>query len=71
MSSAAVPTLGERLKAARVAAGLTQLQLAVQAEVDPSTVARIESDKNLPRIDKLQSIAKVLGLALEDLLEVA
>lgn len=42
---APVATLGDRIKEARTAAGLTQLELASAIGVDPQTVSRIERNQ--------------------------
>lgn len=60
-------TLKERLVSARKAAGLTQAQLAQQANLSQSTVAQIESGRNAGT--KFASLlAKPLGVTIEWLL---
>lgn len=54
--------LGQRLKEARVAAGLTQLELAVLAEIDTSQVSRIERGIQTPYSATVSSLARVLEL---------
>lgn len=53
------------LIAARLAAGLTQKQLAEELHTTQSSVARIESGAYLPRIDTLFRLARVLGVDFE------
>lgn len=56
-------TLGDRIKQAREARGLTMLQLAERVGVREATVSRYESGgiKNLPQ-SRLVAIAKALGV---------
>jgi transcriptional regulator with XRE-family HTH domain len=49
------------LVAARLAAGLTQQQLAVMLDKPQSAVARWESGQHQPRVDVLQAVAAALG----------
>lgn len=61
--------LGQRLQAARRAAGLTQQQLCHQAGLSYSTLAKIERGAiKAPSIFTIQSIAAVLGTTLDNLL---
>ena len=45
--------------------GLTQKELAKKAGIKEVQLARIESGKQLPRLDTLMSIAKSVGFSLE------
>lgn len=60
--------LEERLAAelvrARVAAGLSQAQLATQLGIKQSAVARFESGRHMPSIDTLQAYASATGRRL-------
>ena len=60
--------IGERIRAARLRKGWTQLQLALEASVSPSTVARWERG-GLPPVRELIRLAGVLGVPAEDLVE--
>jgi transcriptional regulator with XRE-family HTH domain len=62
-------TIGEKLRAAREAKGLTQFQLAVKATVQPITVSSIEVGRNQPTVQTLCRLAKALGVEVQDLLE--
>jgi transcriptional regulator with XRE-family HTH domain len=58
------------LKKARARAGLTQMQLAVAANVALSQISRWECDEQEPRLDKLRDIVRVLGVPLDELVGV-
>lgn len=64
----ATNTLGERLKAARDAKGLTQTQLADAVGQHQSTLAHWERGKARPSPEKVDLMAPVLGVATEWLL---
>jgi len=53
--------LGERIRRARKAAGLSTTKLAVELGVDPRTVARWQSDESRPSFERLAELARVLG----------
>jgi DNA-binding XRE family transcriptional regulator len=55
-------SFGQRLRAYRVAAGLTQRTLAAQAGLDSSSVTGYESGKYLPRKQALAKLIRVLGV---------
>lgn len=57
-------TFGDRLAAARDAAGLTQKQLAQHLGVKLSTVRAWEDDLSEPRANKLSMMVGVLGVTL-------
>ncbi|MCL2086719.1 MAG: helix-turn-helix transcriptional regulator [Oscillospiraceae bacterium] len=54
-----------KLIEARETKGLTQKQLAQQAGINQSAVARLESMKATPQIDTLFKVLKPLGYTLE------
>ena len=54
-----------KLIEARETKGLTQKQLAEQAGINQSAVARLESMKATPQIDTLFKVLKPLGYTLE------
>ena len=56
------------IKKMREKRNLTQENLAEILNVSQSTVAMWETDKALPRADKLPAIAKALGCTIDDLL---
>lgn len=55
-------TIGERIKAARKRAELTQEQLAQKSGVATITIRQYESDKREPRQKQIKAIANVLGV---------
>lgn len=57
------------IKEAREKAGLTQQDLANELGVGQSTVAMWETQKSLPRTDKLPALAKILGCTIDELLK--
>ena len=59
-----VATIGDRLEAARAAAGLSQDGLAQKLGVRDSTVRAWESDKVEPRANRLQMLAGMLNVSL-------
>lgn len=61
-------TLGERIKAARVAKGLSQPELARRCGWDSqSRISHYETGKREPQLEDLRKLARCLGLAIEDL----
>ena len=56
-------------KIMRERAGLTQLQLSEQLGIPQPTIASWETDRALPRADKLIDIAKLLNCTIEELLK--
>lgn len=55
-------TWGLRIKAARIAAGLRQEDLAEILGIEQSQVSRWERGQNAPRDDLRQELARVLGV---------
>jgi transcriptional regulator with XRE-family HTH domain len=53
--------LGEQIRKARKAAGLTQEQLAFKAKVARNYVSLVELDQHSPTVTKLLAIARALG----------
>ena len=62
-------TLGEKIKQARKQAALSQEQLAVKMGVSRSAVAKWETDKGMPDITNLKTIAKLLSVSVDYLLD--
>ncbi len=60
--------LGPRIREAREAIGLSQLQLASRLGVKESTVKRWETDQVAPRANRLASLAGITGVSLSWLL---
>jgi len=61
-------TIGEQIKQARMAKGLTQKQLGELSETSEGTVRQYEIGKRQPRIEQLQRIASALGIPVGQLL---
>ncbi len=53
--------LGERVRRSREDAGLSQEALAYRAGVSASAVRGIEQERQVPRVDTLQRLARELG----------
>jgi transcriptional regulator with XRE-family HTH domain len=66
------PTLGQRIRAARTKANLTQLALAhaigYTGDDAGAYISRVESNTQAPRIDTLLRIAEALGVTMCSLL---
>lgn len=60
--------VGERIRAARKSAGLTQTQLAEKSGVASISIHQYESGKRQPRIEQLKKIAVALGIRWYELL---
>lgn len=60
--------LGERVRAQRLARGLTQGQLAELAGVSRQLVGAVEADRHLPRVDAAVRLAAALATTVEELL---
>lgn len=60
--------LGEKLRAVREKAKLTQAEVATKAGVHVNYYARIERGEENPSFEKLQSVMKALGIKSLDLL---
>lgn len=56
---------GELIKDARTDAGLTQRQLAERLRTTQSAIARWESGRDIPRLDKLDQILRACGIELD------
>lgn len=60
--------IGFRIKQARLNANLTQEALAEKANLSSSFISRLENGKVLPGLEKLNYLADILDVGLEDLL---
>ncbi len=59
--------IGRNIKIARTRLGLTQSQIAEKLDVENVTISRIETGAQLPSIDRLGEIAKLLQVSLSSL----
>ena len=62
-------TFGEKLKAARKEAGLSQEQFAEKMSVSRSAIAKWESDKGMPDVNNLKVMAQLLDVSVDYLLD--
>lgn len=62
-------TLGKKIKEARKNCGLSQEQLAEKLAVSRSAVAKWESDNGLPDVENLKSLAVLLNVSIDYLLD--
>lgn len=62
-------TLGEKIKEARKQCGLTQEQLAEKMLLARSTIAKWESNKGLPDVENLKTLAQLLNVSIDYLLD--
>lgn len=61
---------GKKLKAARLAAGLSQMALCVEVGISsPTVLRRWEADEYDPHVNTACKLAHVLGVSLDDLTE--
>lgn len=60
-------SIGERIKQARVKAGLTQVDLAAAIGMDPSSVSHWERDVSSPQSESLAAVARALGVTVDSL----
>jgi len=63
-----VPGLGEKLKAARAAAGLSQLQAVERSGVHQANLSQFEADAKTPTLATLYKLASAYGVNVCDLL---
>lgn len=61
-------TTGERIKAARVAAGLTQSELSSKLEVPFQSVSQWERGTRNPKLATIKRIANALGITVAELM---
>lgn len=60
---------GERLRAAREAAGLSLRELAAESGVDHSNIAQIEKAERDPQLSTILALVEALGVAWSTLFE--
>jgi transcriptional regulator with XRE-family HTH domain len=59
--------VGERIRSARVAAGLTQAELAAKAGLQPSAVSHFETGSRTPALASLTRLADALACSMDSL----
>ena len=62
-------TLGEKIKEARKAAGLTQEQLAQKLIISRQAITKWEADKGIPDTQNLKALSKLLDVSVDYLLD--
>ena len=60
--------LGDALRAARKAAGISQEDLAFEAKLDRTYISHLENGHKSPTVDSLFKICPVLGIAVSELI---
>jgi transcriptional regulator with XRE-family HTH domain len=68
MTDDSVIVFGRRLRAARKACGLTQIEVAAKASVSPNHYARLERGEIKPKYEMIEKLAKALGVKSSDIL---
>ncbi len=68
MKTPPTETFGQRVARLRIAAGLTQEQLATKAELPAGSLRNYEYDHRRPRADAALRLARSLGVTVEELL---
>lgn len=58
-----------KIKDLRIAAGLTQQQLAEKSKISRENISRYESGMRIPSIRSLKAIASALGASVKDLVD--
>lgn len=61
-------TLGEKISQLRIAAGMTQEELAEKMSVSRQSVSKWEMDQALPQIDKVLAFCDLFGVSTDELL---
>lgn len=56
--------LGKNIAELRAAKGLTQLDLATKAKIDPQHLSKIERGTHSPRFSTVEAIAEALGVTV-------
>jgi len=57
-------SVGEAIQAARLRAGLTQVELAAKARISQTHLSRLESGRKAPSLGSLRRLARLLKLNL-------
>jgi transcriptional regulator with XRE-family HTH domain/mannose-6-phosphate isomerase-like protein (cupin superfamily) len=66
-----IVTIGQQLREARVAVGLSVREMARRVDVSASFISQLELGKTMPSVGTLYSIASELGVSLDDLMRAA
>lgn len=60
--------LGDALREARLATGISQEELAFEAKLDRTYISHLENGHKSPTVDTLFQICPVLGIAVSELI---
>lgn len=60
--------IGQNIKSARIAANMTQKQLAEKCGIADSAIRKYESGKIRPKLPMIQKLAFALGVRMEDII---
>jgi len=60
-------TIGEAITKARTSADLTQIEVALAADIGQSYLSQIENGKRTPTTEVLKRLARALGVKVSDL----
>ena len=60
--------IAKRIKQYRIKSGLTQAALGEKMGVDSNTISRLENCRHLPSLETAESLARVLGVTVSDIL---
>lgn len=71
MSKRHAVTLGDRLRTARIKLKKTQFDVAKESGLRPEAVSRLENGKSGASLGSLHKLAPVLGLTLEELVDLS
>lgn len=66
-----IVSIGQQLRAARLAMGISLRQMARRVDVSASFISQLELGKTMPSVGTLYSIASELGVSLDDLMRTA
>ena len=61
-------TIGECIRTARIAAGMTQTELAEATDIPYQTIGHWERDSTSPKYNSVEKIAQALGITVADLI---
>jgi DNA-binding XRE family transcriptional regulator/quercetin dioxygenase-like cupin family protein len=69
VSDGTIVGLGARLKAVRLASGMSLRELARRAEVSPSFISQIENGKSQPSVATLYVLSRIFGVTVDELFD--
>lgn len=69
MSKRALVTIGDRLRAKRLALKKSQYEVAVEAGLRPEVISRLETGKSNASLASLHKLAPILGFSIDELVK--